>query len=81
VLERSGLISRHTDAQFRPCRLEVDALDATLDWIGAQRRVWSERFDKLDTLLADLQGGTAPTAPRPASTSTSRPHQRRSRHG
>ncbi len=27
VLERSGLISRRRDAQFRPCHLEVDALD------------------------------------------------------
>ncbi len=62
VLERSGLISRRKDAQFRPCHLEVEALDDALDWIGAQRRVWTERFDKLDTLLADLQG--APEAPR-----------------
>ena len=56
VLERSGLISRRKDAQFRPCHLEVDALDDALDWIGAQRRVWSERFDRLDALLADIQG-------------------------
>jgi DNA-binding transcriptional ArsR family regulator len=56
VLERSGLISRRKDAQFRPCHLEVDALDDTMDWIGSQRRAWSERFDKLDALLADIQG-------------------------
>jgi len=56
VLERSGLISRRKNAQFRPCHLEVDALDDALDWIGAQRRVWSERFDRLDALLADIQG-------------------------
>ena len=36
VLERSGLISRRRDAQFRPCHLEVEALDGALDWIGAQ---------------------------------------------
>ena len=35
VLERSGLISRRRDAQFRPCHLEVEALDGALDWIGA----------------------------------------------
>jgi DNA-binding transcriptional ArsR family regulator len=56
VLERSGLISRRRDAQFRPCHLETDALDGALDWIGMHRRIWDERFDKLDALLADIGG-------------------------
>ena len=55
VLERSGLISRRRDAQFRPCHLEVEALDGALDWIGTHRRIWDERFDKLDALLADIK--------------------------
>lgn len=59
VLERSGLISRRRDAQFRPCHLEVEMLDGTLDWIGANRRCWDERFAKLDALLADIQGPSA----------------------
>jgi DNA-binding transcriptional ArsR family regulator len=61
VLERSGLISRRRDAQFRPCHLEAAALDGALDWITTNRRIWNERFDKLDALLADLQ----PTGTRP----------------
>jgi DNA-binding transcriptional ArsR family regulator len=64
VLERSGLISRRRDAQFRPCHLEGDALDAALDWITTNRRLWDERFDKLDTVLGDLQ--PAKKRPRPA---------------
>jgi DNA-binding transcriptional ArsR family regulator len=55
VLERSGLISRRRHAQFRPCHLETDALDGALDWIGTHRRIWDERFDKLDDLLAEMQ--------------------------
>jgi DNA-binding transcriptional ArsR family regulator len=55
VLERSGLISRGRDAQFRPCRLEVGALDQTLDWISTHRRIWDQRFDKLDAHLRGLQ--------------------------
>ncbi len=55
VLERSGLISRGRDAQFRPCHLEVDMLDGTLDWITSQRRLWDERFDKLDAHLERMQ--------------------------
>ena len=55
VLERSGLITRSRHAQFRPCHLERPALDAAVDWIEANRRLWSERFDKLDDHLRTLQ--------------------------
>ncbi|MCW2634309.1 MAG: transcriptional regulator [Blastococcus sp.] len=55
VLERSGLISRRREAQFRPCHLERPALDAAVDWIEANRRLWSERFDRLDDHLRTLQ--------------------------
>ena len=55
VLERSGLITRSRHAQFRPCHLERPALDAALDWIETNRRLWSERFDKLDDHLRTLQ--------------------------
>jgi DNA-binding transcriptional ArsR family regulator len=55
VLERSGLISRRRQAQFRPCHLERPALDAAVDWIEANRRLWSERFDRLDDHLRTLQ--------------------------
>jgi DNA-binding transcriptional ArsR family regulator len=55
VLERSGLVSRRRDAQFRPCHMEASALDGLLDWITTNRRIWDQRFEKLDGLLADLQ--------------------------
>jgi len=55
VLERCGLISRSRHAQFRPCHLERATLDGTLEWIDEQRRVWTERFDQLDTHLRNLQ--------------------------
>jgi DNA-binding transcriptional ArsR family regulator len=58
VLERSGLISRGRDAQFRPCHLEVGALDETLDWISTHRQIWNERFDKLDAHLRVLRSGS-----------------------
>jgi DNA-binding transcriptional ArsR family regulator len=59
VLERSGLISRGRDAQFRPCHLEVDMLDGAMDWITTHRRMWDERFDKLDAHLAEIQRSSA----------------------
>jgi DNA-binding transcriptional ArsR family regulator len=58
VLERSGLISRGRDAQFRPCHLEVGALDQTLDWISTHRQIWDQRFDKLDAHLRDIRSSS-----------------------
>jgi len=55
VLERCGLISRTRNAQFRPCHLERAALDSAAGWIEENRRIWSERFDKLDQHLRDIQ--------------------------
>jgi DNA-binding transcriptional ArsR family regulator len=61
VLERSGLISRSRCAQFRPCHLEGDVLETAVTWIEENRRIWKERFDKLDQHLRDLQ--RAPSRP------------------
>jgi DNA-binding transcriptional ArsR family regulator len=66
VLERSGLISRTRRAQFRPCHLEGDVLEAALSWIEENRRVWRERFDKLDEHLRELQ--RAPSGERKGNT-------------
>jgi DNA-binding transcriptional ArsR family regulator len=65
VLERAGLISRHRDAQKRPCRLEAAALAEADAWLEHYRRYWERNFGKLDELLVELQaeaGGRA--APR-----------------
>src|ERR1700728_3496125 len=55
VLERCGLISRSRQAQFRPSPLERLELDGAIEWIEEHRRVWAERFDKLDAHLRDIQ--------------------------
>jgi DNA-binding transcriptional ArsR family regulator len=59
VLEGCGLISRGRQAQFRPCHLEPETLDPAVDWIQQNRRLWSERFDRLDEHLRDVQQTTA----------------------
>jgi DNA-binding transcriptional ArsR family regulator len=55
VLERCGLISRTRHAQFRPCHLERGPLDSAMEWIEQNRRIWTERFDKLDAHLHEIQ--------------------------
>jgi DNA-binding transcriptional ArsR family regulator len=76
VLERSGLISRRRDAQFRPCHLEVEALDGALDWIGTHRRIWDQRFDKLDALLAEMRGTEEIDGPKRTDESKEGRHER-----
>jgi DNA-binding transcriptional ArsR family regulator len=55
VLERAGLVTRRRDAQRRPCRLEADALRQATEWLDAYRRFWTEQYERLDDLLAELQ--------------------------
>jgi DNA-binding transcriptional ArsR family regulator len=56
VLERAGLIARGREAQWRPCRLEPEPLKAVDSWLEEYRRLWEERFDRLDDYLRKLQG-------------------------
>ncbi|MFA6134862.1 MAG: metalloregulator ArsR/SmtB family transcription factor [Phycisphaerae bacterium] len=55
VLERSGLIERGRDAQWRPCRIKAAPLKEAVDWIGQYRRHWEASLDRLDDYLQELQ--------------------------
>lgn len=55
VLERAGLIARGRDAQWRPCRIEPEALKPVDDWLADYRRLWNERLDRLGEYLSKLQ--------------------------
>jgi DNA-binding transcriptional ArsR family regulator len=55
VLERSGLISRGRQAQWRPCRLKARPMKEAVDWLERYRRYWEESFDRLDEYLHKLQ--------------------------
>jgi DNA-binding transcriptional ArsR family regulator len=55
VLERAGLIARGREAQWRPCRIEPNALKGIDDWLKSYRSLWNERLDRLDAYLKQLQ--------------------------
>jgi DNA-binding transcriptional ArsR family regulator len=55
VLERAGLISRGQDAQRRPRRLEPKPLAAASDWLEHYRQTLESSYQRLDTLLDELQ--------------------------
>jgi DNA-binding transcriptional ArsR family regulator len=55
VLEHAGLITRSRAAQWRPCKIEARALKDVDHWLERYRRLWEDRFDRLDDYLKDLQ--------------------------
>jgi DNA-binding transcriptional ArsR family regulator len=60
VLERAGLITRGRAAQWRPCRIEPQALKGVDDWLAEYRQFWEERLDRLDGYLRELQAKEKP---------------------
>ena len=55
VLERAGLISRGRNAQWRPCRLETEALKEGADWMNQYRQLWEESLSNLEEYRQKLQ--------------------------
>jgi DNA-binding transcriptional ArsR family regulator len=55
VLEHAGLITRSREAQWRPCKIDAGALKDVDDWLERYRKLWEERFDRLDVYLKELQ--------------------------
>jgi DNA-binding transcriptional ArsR family regulator len=55
VLEGAGLITRGREAQWRPCKLEPQALKPVDEWLENYRRLWEQRLDRLEEYLRELQ--------------------------
>lgn len=55
VLERAGLISRGRDAQRRPARAEMKAIQQLDDWLSSYRKAWEANFNRLDRLLGEMK--------------------------
>src|ERR1700758_947186 len=55
VLERAGLIVRGRDAQKRPRRIHARPLAEANQWLQHYRRFWEASFQRLDSLLEELQ--------------------------
>ncbi len=54
VLEGAGLISRRVEGTRRPCRLTKDGLASVDQWLAMMRAALSANYDRLDTVLAEL---------------------------
>ena len=53
VLEDAGVVSRSRDAQRRPVHLEAEVFDLMTMWLERYRRQAQERYERLDSLLAN----------------------------
>jgi DNA-binding transcriptional ArsR family regulator len=64
VLSDAGLVTQSRDAQRRPCHLEAGVFDLMTKWIERYRQQAQARYERLDDVLAEMQGAEQPTRPR-----------------
>jgi DNA-binding transcriptional ArsR family regulator len=57
VLEKAGLVTRRQDSQRRPSRLQLAPLRQVDDWLGPYRRLWDERFNRMETVIDRIKKG------------------------
>jgi DNA-binding transcriptional ArsR family regulator len=55
VLREVGAVEVRNDGRQRLYRLNGTALKPIHDWVQSFERTWSERFDRLDVVLEELQ--------------------------
>ena len=79
VLEQAGLISRGRDAQWRPCRIEPQALKRLDEWLEQYRRFWEERLDRLEDYLNRLVTGDDSRPGEPRKRNAKRPDRKKPR--
>ncbi|WP_375002621.1 ArsR/SmtB family transcription factor [Aeromicrobium sp. CTD01-1L150] len=60
TLERAGLVTRTTHAQWRTLSMQTEPLEQASEWVETQRREWNLRLDALDAHLQTMK--TQPNA-------------------
>lgn len=55
VLERAGLVATEKVGRVRTCRLGKSRLSEEMAWMEQYNRMWAERFNALDDVIAELQ--------------------------
>lgn len=55
VLENAGLITRGRSAQWRPCRLNPEALREGADYMTQYRELWEASLKNLGSYISELQ--------------------------
>ena len=63
VLENAGLVTRSRDGTRRPVRAVAEPLAAATSWINDYVSALEASYQRLDTLLVELQAGPNPQDP------------------
>ena len=58
MLERAGVVTRTTQAQWRTISLETEPLDEASAWVEKHRREWNPRLDSLEAHLRTMKTRT-----------------------
>jgi len=55
VLKKVGLVREHRAGRQRLYRVNMAKLKPIHDWVAPFQRYWSDRYDRLDEVLQDIQ--------------------------
>ena len=55
VLRDAGIVASRADAQRRIYKLTDHGFDEVEAWLGKVREFWSQRLDRLETLLSEAE--------------------------
>ena len=55
ILTECGLITVTQKGRERYCAIQPEKLDEVSEWVNGFRKIWEQRFDKLDALLSKMQ--------------------------
>jgi DNA-binding transcriptional ArsR family regulator len=58
ILTECGLIMIEQQGRERFCTIQPKKLDEVADWLDNFRKIWEDRFDKLDNLLNKMKSKT-----------------------
>lgn len=66
VLADAGLVTQSKDAQRRPCHLEAEVFSLATKWLERYRLQAEERYQRLDSVLAEMNSGAPGASRRPS---------------
>ncbi|ACU05318.1 ArsR/SmtB family transcription factor [Pedobacter heparinus] len=55
ILTECGLIEITQKGRERYCQVKMDKLDEVSDWVVKSKKLWVNRFEKLDNYLKEIQ--------------------------
>ena len=55
ILTECGLVEINQQGRERYCQAKMDKLDEVSDWVMQSKKLWVNRFEKLDNYLKEIQ--------------------------